>query len=82
MKTKYVYPSTEIETIDCGVMDMTQKLYHKGMSLREHYAGVAMQGIIASTQGIGLEINDKHIETIAKKSVMYADELLKALLKT
>ena len=55
---------------------------NKGMELRQYIAIKAMQGIIASTQGIGLEINNSHIETIAKKSVLYADEMLKALLKT
>ena len=55
---------------------------NKGMELRQYIATKAMQGIIASTQGIGLEINDKHVEIISKKAVMYADGLLKALLKT
>ena len=48
-----------------------------GMTLRDYFASSAMQGIIASTQGIGLEINEKHIETIAKKAYMYADTMLK-----
>lgn len=47
-----------------------------GMTLRDYFASSAMQGIIASTRGIGLEINEKHIETIAKKAYMYADTML------
>lgn len=46
------------------------------MTLRDYFASSAMQGIIASTRGIGLEINEKHIETIAKKAYMYADTML------
>lgn len=55
---------------------------NKGMELRQYIAIKAMQGIISSTRGIGLEINEKHIEIVSKKAVMYADGLLKALLKS
>jgi len=52
------------------------------LTKREYFAGLAMQGIIASTQKIGLETNEKHIKIISKKSVMYADALLAELEKT
>lgn len=48
-----------------------------GMTLRDYFASSAMQGIIASTQGIGLEINERHIEIVVKKAYMYADTMLK-----
>lgn len=51
------------------------------IELRDYFAIKAMQGIIASTQGIALEVNDRHIDIISKKSVMYADGLIKALKK-
>jgi hypothetical protein len=58
------------------------KVKLNGLTKREYFAGLAMQGIIASTQKIGLETNEKHIKIISKKSVMYADALLAELKKT
>lgn len=48
-----------------------------GMTLRDYFASSAMQGIIASTEGIGLEINERHIEIVVIKAYMYADTMLK-----
>ena len=48
-----------------------------GMTLRDYLATKAMDGIIASTQGIGLEINENHIKIVVKKAYMYADAMLK-----
>ena len=51
--------------------------YGGGMALRDYFASSAMQGIIASTEGIGLEINERHIEIVVNKAYMYADTMLK-----
>jgi len=48
-----------------------------GMTLRDYFASSAMKGIIASTEGIGLCIDERHIQIIVKKSYMYADAMLK-----
>ena len=50
--------------------------FQTGMTLRDYFASSAMQGIIASTQGIGLEINERHIKIVVKKAYMYADTML------
>lgn len=50
---------------------------YRGMTLRDYFAAKAMQGVIASTQGIGLEVNEKHIKIVVKKAYMYADAMLK-----
>ena len=49
----------------------TKSILNFGMTLRDYFAAKAMDGIIASTVGIGLEINEDHIEIIAKKAYMY-----------
>lgn len=51
--------------------------FQTGMTLRDYFAAKAMQGVIASTQGIGLEVNEKHIKIVVKKAYMYADAMLK-----
>lgn len=47
-----------------------------GLTKREHFAGLAMQGMLASSAGSGMWPNAEHY---AKASVKVADELLKAL---
>ena len=46
-----------------------------GMTLREHYAGLAMQGIVAH-YGVGDEVDD---ERMASMALRQADALLEAL---
>lgn len=51
--------------------------FQTGMTLRDYFAAKAMEGVIASTEGIGLEINWRHCDIIAKKAYMYANAMLK-----
>ncbi len=47
------------------------EVHQSGMTLREYYAGLAMQGILAS--------GDDNFQLIVEASVKYADALLKEL---
>lgn len=51
--------------------------FQTGMTLRDYFAAKAMEGIISSTEGIGLEIDWRHIDIISQKAYMYADAMLK-----
>jgi len=55
--------------------------FHSGLTKREHFAGLAMQGLLAYPQGV---FNDKgkgstEVEDIIRVSILHADELLKQL---
>jgi len=53
----------------------------QGMTLREHYAGLAMQGLYASGEG-SLAYHAMNIEQMADVAVKSADALLRALERT
>lgn len=77
-KNPSAYPSFIIDhresATECRTIYEGQEF---GMTLRDYFAAKAMQGVIASTEGIGLEINYRHCDIIAKKAYMYADAMLK-----
>jgi hypothetical protein len=50
-----------------------------GLTKREYFAAMAMQGFLASYAG---ELNSPKPENVAEKSCEYADELIKALNET
>ena len=50
-----------------------------GLSKREHYAGLAMQGLLALPDKGTYASFDEAIERICEVSVKFADELLKQL---
>lgn len=52
--------------------------YHPGMSLREYYAGQAMQALAASPF-LNPEEGEKRGMTVAKNAVRYADALIAEL---
>jgi hypothetical protein len=79
-----VHPAQEL---DCSGMPRTNMLW--GMTLRQHYAGLAMQGLLASmTPDAGRELvararaaKLKPEQMHAKDSVAFADALLDELAK-
>jgi len=50
---------------------------HLGLTKREYFAGLAMQGLMP----IWSSNNPSHISECVKRSIMFADELLKQLEK-
>jgi len=50
--------------------------YDKGLTKREYYAGIALQGILSNDRTITAPYN---MEVIVKESIRAADELLKQL---
>ena len=50
-----------------------------GLSKREHYAGLALQGIIAGRKDELYKIKDETIKIYVELSIKSADELLKQL---
>jgi hypothetical protein len=52
------------------------------MTLREHYAGLAMQGFLACPDGLGFASAAEAAKHYAAQSVAYADALLAELEKT
>jgi hypothetical protein len=67
-----VFPIVKRETYDNGV---TLDVEYTGLSKREHFAGLALQGL-TSTLTIG---RDEYAHVIAITAVKYADALLKQL---
>ena len=63
-KTAYVHPFAQIST------DGSIEAIHSGMTLRDHFAGLAMQGVI-----VNCNLED---EPLAKASYKMADAMLKA----
>ena len=53
-------------------------LESKGLTKREYFAAMAMQGFIASPSSLN-HSKDKSVQDIAKMSLIMADELLKQL---
>lgn len=47
-----------------------------GITLREHYAGLAMQGLLAACNGV---IEPKYIGMVTERSIQMADTLIKTL---
>lgn len=52
---------------------------YSGLTKREHYAGLAMQGLLALPDKGTFGSFDEAIERICEASVKFADELLKQL---
>ena len=52
-----------------------------GLTKREHYAGLAMQGLLANSysNGFSQPLSEYDSKSIAKFSIEYADEILKQL---
>jgi hypothetical protein len=50
------------------------EMEHMGLTKREYFAGLAMQGLISG--------NATHFSDIPEKSIMFADEMLDELEKT
>lgn len=51
----------------------------EGLTKREYFAGLAMRGIISSTN---LNLSKEEADVIASQSIQFADSLLKQLEKT
>ena len=58
-----------------GSGSVTKFRNHKGLTKREHFAAMAMQGLLASVGSHDVT----SVSEIASDSMAYADELLKAL---
>lgn len=58
---------------------LTQNPSLIGLTKREHYAGLALQGIIAGRKDELYKIKDETIKIYVKLSIKSADELLKQL---
>lgn len=67
----YVYPSTRSLT--------------PGLTLRQHYAGLAMQGMLSRPDcqpySASVQAEAQHLQTVAAKAVQHADALLAELAK-
>jgi len=70
-----------MENKDKPINPVNGTQYETGLTKREYFAGLAMQGIIASGKGVAtaLSKNSKYADSVAKWSISYADELLKQL---
>ncbi len=67
-----------------GGKDMNDQNYiQEGLTIREHFASMAMQGVLAGIAGIGYRgSNQITLKEIAIMSVVSADALIKELNKT
>lgn len=79
--TDYVYPQDEDE------LNMQESRFDKvtrgGLTKREYFAGLALQGIVKTHTTDGLNPEDAHeeIEEACRQAVQYADALIKELNK-
>ena len=82
MKTNYVYPSTEIVYTDTPLQTLETKVTHQGITLREHFTGLAMQAILSNPEWMKEYKGDKYLmqkRVVAEVAISYADEVLKKL---
>ena len=70
LRNKAAFPVYEYDGVEGGP-------HNEGMTLREYYAGLAMQGTLACLNGPIL--TDEQKEVLCKQSVSVADHLLKEL---
>lgn len=77
----YCKPNDPITTICSETLGQT---IYDGLSKREHFASMAMQGWISAirTEAIGLGDMENVMHLAAKYSVGFADELIKQLNET
>jgi len=66
-------PFTEATNIDVSYIEQCRPLM--GLTKREYFAAMAMQGLLSNPE----QINTTNFEWVAVHSVGYADELLKQL---
>ncbi len=74
MGNKHVYPSEGKKGTQYG----TQYIYNEGITKREYFASMAMQGLVTRYQNM---INFESSYRISKDAIMLADALLKELEK-
>jgi hypothetical protein len=71
----YTTENSETSAYPCNSL-----LSNSGLTKREYFAGLAMQGLISCPINIGNPSTPKEAkETICARAVLYADELLKQL---
>ena len=81
---KPINPSTSIKISDTEFFEYNlpnQERQYSGLTKREHYAGLAMQGLLANSYG-GMTSGGSRTfspNEISKLAVLHADELLKQL---
>ena len=68
-----ITPIFNIEGKPTDLYSTAHKTNSIGLTKREYFAGIAMQGLISGQLGTA------EIETVVKASVVYADAILKAL---
>ena len=81
---KPINPSTSIKISDTEFFEYNlpnKERQYSGLTKREHYTGLAMQGILANPNGVMNEHGNwmRSPESIARMSIKFADELLKQL---
>ena len=70
------FPTKAVETWDHQVERWLTSQASQGMTLREHFAGLAMQGLLAAND---LTPGGRYYENMAEDAVKFTDALLKAL---
>ena len=70
MKTLFVYPSTETVYTETPLQTLEAKVSHQGITLRDHFAGLAMQSMLVAD-------GTTNFETRARESYQVADAMLK-----
>lgn len=60
-------------------IDARNKISGGGLTIREHFAGLAMQSLVAHGENDGSLYSDGHLDHIAGLSVRLADKLIHAL---
>ena len=79
---KPINPSTSIKISDTEFFEYNlpnKERQYSGLTKREHYAGLAMQGLLALPDKGTFGSFDEAIERICEVSVKFADELFKQL---
>ena len=73
-KSAFARPSSEEESYE-GTASAKTRCSQNGLTKREYFTGLAMQGILASVRGMEFLDNDR----VAMRVLGYADEILKQL---
>ena len=76
---KPIYPFNEIDWNRSSSEVTTYYSQESGLTKREYFAGLALQGIIAGRKDELYKIKDETIKIYVELSIKSADELLKQL---
>ena len=77
---KPIYPTLELDYTESIIQGRNVFFNQEfGLTKREYFAGLAMQGMISNPNIVRPKESDKEFKDFSERAIKYADELLKQL---